>query len=150
MKRILLALPALLAAATTPAAAATLTRAHAVLPASHVRAAAGATLAETAPDVGARSVGDEIFPAIGHGVHQLSGTTTITAVATQPLREFSLDFQGFTITALTVDGKPAVTRREGTKLIVDPATPLADGDTFTVAVTYSGTPETVTDQDGSD
>jgi aminopeptidase N len=74
----------------------------------------------------------------------------MTAVATQPLREFSLDFQGFTISALTVNGAPATTSRDGTKLIIDPATPLTEGQTFKVAVTYSGTPPTITDEDGSD
>src|SRR4051794_20542855 len=144
-------------AAATPAHAAPLTRAHALLPAAKGEAAPAAA---TGPDVGARSIGDSIFPAIGNGgydaqhydldltytpvVHSLSGTATMTATATQALREFSMDFRGFTISALTVDGKPATTSRDGDKLIIDPATPLADGQTFKVAVTYSGQPPTIT------
>jgi aminopeptidase N len=160
----LAAVLALLAAA--PAGAATLTRAHAVLPVPAKAESSAPATAEAAPDVGARSIGDEIFPTIGNGgydarhydialtytpgAHMLAGTTTMNAVATQPLREFSMDFDGFTITALTVDGKPATSSRDGNKLIIDPATPLAAGQPFSVAVTYSGTPPTITDEDGSD
>src|SRR3954464_2455670 len=97
-------------AAATPAAAAPLPRVHGLLPAAKRDAAPAAA---TGADVGARSIGDSIFPTIGNGgydaqhydlnlsytpvAHSLSGTTTMTAIATQPLREFSLDFRGFTI-----------------------------------------------------
>src|SRR4051794_23679982 len=137
-------------------------RVHGSATAAPARAAAPA-LAE--PGVGARSAGDELFPTLGNGgydakhyaldlsylpgVHLLSGTTTLTATATQPLREFSLDFQGFTISAVTVDGVPATYTRQDTKLIVDPATPLAQGQSFAVAVTYLGQPPSITDPDGS-
>jgi aminopeptidase N len=118
-----------------------------------------------AADVGARSAGDVLFPTIGNGgydaqhyaldlnytpaLHQLGGTTTMTATATQPLSELSLDFQGFTISALSVDGQAAKYTRDGNKLVIDPVTPLADGQTFTVAVTYAGSPPAITDPDGS-
>jgi len=160
---LLAALAAVSAAA--PASAATLTRAHAVLPASK---AAAAPAAPTAPDVGAQSIGDSIFPTIGNGgydaqhydlnltyvpgAHLLEGTTTMTAVATQPLREFSMDFDGFTIVALTVNGIPATNARasdNANKLVIDPATPLKVGERFSVAVTYAGSPPVITDEDNS-
>jgi aminopeptidase N len=115
---------------------------------------------------GARTAGDALFPQLGNGgydaqhydlvlgytplTHTLAGTATMTAKATARLREFSMDFEGFTISALKVDGVAAPFTREATKLVVTPATVLEDGATFTVAVTYSGTPPTITDPDGSD
>jgi aminopeptidase N len=162
LRPVLLTLAAF-AGAATPAGAATLTRAHNLIEAAPAPAAVAAA---SGPDVGARSAGDSIFPTIGNGgydaqhydlaltytpvVHQLAGTATMTAIASQALREFSMDFQGMTISALTVDGKPATATREGSKLVIDPATPLAEGQTFEVAVTYSGSPVTITDEDGSD
>ncbi|MDX6665991.1 MAG: hypothetical protein QOG68_2197, partial [Solirubrobacteraceae bacterium] len=101
--RHVLAVPALVLALAGPAVAAPHTREHPVLAAP---AAVAAPARESAdPTVGARSAGDEIFPTIGNGgydaqhydlnlayvpgAHQLSGTATMTAVATQALREFS-------------------------------------------------------------
>lgn len=115
---------------------------------------------------GARSAGDSLFPQLGNGgydatnydlqltytpgTHTLSGTTTMTATATARLRELSLDFQGFTISAIKVDGAAATFTRQDTKLIVTPPAALEPDAPFTVAVTYSGTPPTITDPDGSD
>ena len=154
---------AVLAGASTSASAAPVTRPTAGVVVSHVSAPAPKTV--SAPGIGARSAGDEIFPTLGNGgynaqhydlnlgytpiLHQLAGTTTITAKATQTLREFSLDFQGFDISALTVDGVPAASSRQDNKLIVDPATAVKAGKTFVVAVTYSGQPPEITDPDGS-
>ncbi len=123
-------------------------------------------LTASEPGVGPRSAGDELFPTLGNGgydakryaldlaytpiLHQLAGTTVMTARATEPLREFSMDFQGFDISALTVDGVPAPFTREDTKLIITPVRALPTDALFTVAVTYSGTPPTITDPDGSD
>jgi hypothetical protein len=122
--------------------------------------------------IGAETVGDRLFPNLGNGgydarnyrldltytplSHMLAGTSTMTAAATQDLTRFSLDFRGFTVSKVTVDGQPATFARvEGPgdadpwKLRVTPAAPIPDGATFAVAVTYGGSPPVVTDPDGS-
>ena len=114
---------------------------------------------------GARTAGDRLFPQIGNGGYDalhydlalgydpatdvLDGRATIAARATQRLGEFSLDLQGFNVSGVAVDGRRAAFAREGTKLIVTPRTPLADGRPFAVQVAYSGVPAPVTDPDGS-
>lgn len=129
------------------------------------------------PIDGARTSGDPMFPNIGNGGYDAldydvslswsptgvanglvtgditTATTTMTARALSPLRSFSLDFEGMTVAAVTVNGVPAAWTRdideaaEKFKLIVTPATPV-DGQ-FTVAVTYSGTPVVHIDSDGA-
>ncbi len=114
---------------------------------------------------GAESAGDRLFPALGNGgydaqhydlaltyapaAHTLAGSTTITALATQDLSRFSLDFQGFAISGVTVDGTAATVTRAGTKLRVTPAAGIPKWSAFTVTVTYAGTPPVITDPDGS-
>jgi aminopeptidase N len=118
------------------------------------------------PGAGARSAGDRLFPQIGNGGYDalhydlnlaydpatdvLQGRATLTARATQNLTEFSLDLQGFSVSGVSVNGKPAGFTREDTKLIVDPKNgALPSGKGFTVQVAYSGVPEPITDPDGS-
>ncbi|MEA2171582.1 MAG: hypothetical protein QOF76_4882 [Solirubrobacteraceae bacterium] len=114
---------------------------------------------------GAETAGDVLFPALGNGgydaqhyalaltytpaLHTLAGTTTLTAKATQDLSRFSLDLQGFTVSAVTVDGAAATFTRHDTKLVVTPPSGIPTGSTFTTAVTYSGTPPDIVDADGS-
>jgi hypothetical protein len=135
-----------------------------------------AAAAEPAVD-GARTAGDPMFPNIGNGGYDAldydvdiawtpdpvqSGTTiagtivassTMTARALQPLRSFSLDFEGLEIDSVTVNGMPAAWTREVDaeaiqfKLIVTPATPVSGE--FTTVVTYHGAPSSHTDADGS-
>jgi len=108
------------------------------------------------PQAGAESLGDPLFPYLGNGGYDalhytldlsadvpqntIQGTVTMEARATEALRRFDLDFVGFQISTVTLDGTPAAYDRRGTKLIITPFAPLAKGDTFTVGVTYSGTP----------
>jgi aminopeptidase N len=141
-------------------------------------ATATATATATPPvgGIGAETVGDRLFPQLGNGGYDaqgytlvlsyvpvpmaggtLSGTSTMTAKATQALTRFSLDFQGFTVTAVTVNNQPATFTRfdagteplDAHKLRVTPSVPIADGSDFTVAVTYSGVPPAITDPDDS-
>jgi hypothetical protein len=129
---------------------------------------------------GAQSIGDDLFPWLGNGGYDathydvalgytpeaqfLNGRTTVTATATQDLSQFSLDFQGFHISSLTVNGAPATFERirpdgydtidledygEVSKLVITPASGIRSGSTFVVVVTYSGIPETVIDPDES-
>ncbi len=131
---------------------------------------------------GAKSLGDPLIPQIGNGGYDAlhyaidlrydpaanrlePGTHSVmTAVATQDLSRFSLDFQrDLAISAVTVDGQPAgFSRRDArrrlssdrkvtqpAKLIVTPPAGIPDGTQFSLAVEYSGTPKVVTDADRS-
>ncbi|NTU83133.1 MAG: M1 family metallopeptidase, partial [Chloroflexales bacterium] len=73
--------------------------------------------------------------------HVISGTTTIEALATDALPSFDLDFLGLEVSAVTVDGAAANFSRSGQELKITPASPIAAGATFTVAVTYAGQPQ---------
>ena len=111
------------------------------------------------PQAGADGLGDPLFPSLGNGGYDalhytldlsadlqkntISGTVTMDAQATQALSAFNLDFWGFSINAVSVDDEPADYHRQSAELTIVPATPLAQGDRFTVSVTYSGTPRGV-------
>jgi aminopeptidase N len=132
---------------------------------------------------GSRTLGDPLLPQIGNGGYDaahydveldydpstnelLDATTTMTATATQNLREFSLDFQdALEISDVQVNGQPASFERvdaepqlspdpaitQPMKLVLTPAEsarPVA-GETFTVDVSYSGVPDQFTDPDFS-
>ncbi|MEU7059496.1 M1 family metallopeptidase [Streptomyces sp. NPDC046197] len=126
-------------------------------------AAAGPAAAGT---TGSSGAGDPYFPLAGNGGYHvahydltlgydprtghLDGRAVLTARATQRLTRFDLDLDGLKVTAVTVDRIPAQYRREGQELVVTPRAALPAGREFRVAVTYNGTPEPVTDPDGSD
>ena len=107
---------------------------------------------------GSAGLGDSLYPGFGNGgydvthylldftIHDvatsdLTAIVTIEANATQDLGSFNLDFIGFDINSLTVNGAEADYSRNGQELIVSPLKPLLDGDAFTVVVQYSGSPE---------
>jgi aminopeptidase N len=71
--------------------------------------------------------------------------------ATQGLSEFSLDFRGLNVTAVTIDGVAATFTRDGPndKLIVTPAAGIDNGRTFHTVIAYNGVPEQVLDPDDS-
>jgi aminopeptidase N len=143
--------------------------------------AAAPVVRATQPVAGARSLGDPLLPQLGNGGYDVtsytidldyepaanrlnSARTTILAVATQHLREFSLDFQAdLTVASVTVGGKPAAFASvEATpdlspnpavtqpmKLVVQPH-PSAwprPGRQFKVVVEYSGVPRHIVDPD---
>lgn len=108
-------------------------------------------------EFGARGVGDSYFPNLGNGgfdvEHYLiestidpeageitAGTTTITAVATQNLAGFYLDFRSLEILGLTVDGVTAAHEEIEADIRVTPVTPIPAGDEFVVEVRYRGRP----------
>ena len=154
-------------------------RALAVLLAAGVLAVAPTTAAYAVdPIIGPQTSGDPLFPNVGNGGYDVThydidlawtgsglgitpltssidaATATITATTTgAPLSQFSLDFEGLTVGTVTVNGVAAAHSRiqdAGTtkyKLVITPATPV-DGP-FTTVVTYSGTPVSHTDDDGS-
>ncbi|MEU1270915.1 M1 family metallopeptidase [Streptomyces sp. NPDC005799] len=84
-----------------------------------------------------------------HGAGRLTGTATLTARATQNLSAFDLDLKGLDVQEVTVEGRSARFNRAGQELTVRPHDDLDDGETFRVTVRYSGTPQTITDPDGS-
>jgi aminopeptidase N len=147
----------------------------------------------TAPTVeyspGASGIGDDYFPLDGNGGYtvdnyaldlsydpatdELAGTATITAVATQNLSAFNLDFDGLTTESITVNNEPAtwstattqissvtgqplepgsadpVASPPRTELTVVPAHGINTSDPFTAVVTYRGIPVTVNDAFGA-
>ncbi|NUM47207.1 MAG: M1 family metallopeptidase [Anaerolineales bacterium] len=109
------------------------------------------------PQVGGRSIGDPYAPELGntgydvqHYALQLAldpaqvfvdGAATIEAIATlHNLVELSLDFSGFDIQTLTVNGLPATYTRDRGKFIIALPEPLAEGQAFTMFVDYAGVP----------
>jgi aminopeptidase N len=123
-------------------------------------AAAMTLLAPTAADArsgfepGASGVGDPYFPLAGNGGYdarhydldldytpasrQVVASTTMLARATQNLSAFNLDFEGPTVTRVTVEGRTARFRRDGQELVITPARPIRRAQTFKVTVSYAG------------
>jgi aminopeptidase N len=110
---------------------------------------------ETQP--GAPGAGDSLYPNLGNGGYDvqhytldltvndiatsaLSGKAIIEARATQNLSSLNLDFIGFEITSLMVNGAPADFERSKQELTLTPSTPLIEGEPFTVEVQYQGVP----------
>ena len=109
---------------------------------------------------GSPGLGDPFFPLAGNGgydvtnydlrlgydpaTHQLDGTATIRATATQNLSRFDLDLRGFDVSRLLVDGRAASFTREGQELVITPAAGLPAGQAFTVVVDYAGEPSVIT------
>jgi aminopeptidase N len=107
---------------------------------------------------GAPGVGDRYLPEAGNGgydVHhydlqlrydpgsgQLDGHEVITAVATQNLSRFDLDFGRLAISALTVNGTGARWSKAGQELVITPSAGLRTGRRFSVDVRYAGQPGT--------
>jgi aminopeptidase N len=155
-----MALALLLAACAAPAAPAAETASPPPVPTAVV-ARPTARPAQPTAQQGADGAGDAYFPQLGNGGYdtqhyaldlrydvaatRLEGTATITASATQPLGAFNLDFQGFDISRVTVNGSAARFARSGRELTISPAQPIAGGVTFTTSVAYGGTPQPFTD-----
>lgn len=108
------------------------------------------------PSSGGAGVGDPYFPDYGSSgydaatytiavdfdpkTQRLTGTTTIAARATEELASFYVDL-ALPVTRVRVDGADATFELEGFQdLRITPATPVADGKTFTVTVDYGGKP----------
>ncbi len=105
---------------------------------------------------GSEGLGDPYFPQLGNGgydaqhytldlkwddrTNNLSGTVTVRAKANVDLMKFNLDFAGYTISNILVDGKDAAYVRDGRELTIIPGLSLKQDETFDVAVSYSGVP----------
>jgi len=118
-----------------------------IIPETIVNAAAGSS-----------GVGDSLYPDFGNGGYEvthytldftvnnvvtsdLTASVTITASALQDLSSFNLDFIGFEINSIMVNGESAEFQRSGQELTVAPFTALAKGQLFMVIVQYTGTPD---------
>ncbi len=103
-------------------------------------------------------LGDSLYPGFGNAgydvrhytldltIHDvatsdMSAVVTIDAKATQDMGGFNLDFAGFDLDGVTVNGEPAGFERDEQELTVKPAQPLESGEDFTVQVTYHGAPD---------
>ncbi len=110
------------------------------------------------PIDGAAGAGDPYYPTDGNGgidvldydlrliyaphTGELTAEAVISARATQPLRRFNLDLNGLTVTAVTVDGRPArFTREAPHELVITPRHALRRGAAFRATVRYEGRPE---------
>lgn len=71
-------------------------------------------------------------------LRQFSGTTTMEAVSSQDLSLFHLDFIGFEISQVMVDGVKANFERDEQELIITPSKPIQAGAKFKVSVSYAG------------
>jgi aminopeptidase N len=106
---------------------------------------------------GAEGVGDAYYPTYGNGGYDVRryeldvsynpstalidrGEATITARATQSVCRFNLDFVGFDIQRIRVDGDRADWSRTDHELTVTPRDSLERGTRFEVVVRYSGEP----------
>lgn len=102
-------------------------------------------------------IGDSLYPGLGNGgyevqhytldltVHDvatsdLEGTTTIEARATEDLSRFNLDFIGFEIMGITVNGQPADFRHRERELTITPSTRLSKNESFAIEIHYQGSP----------
>ncbi|MCY3962005.1 MAG: M1 family metallopeptidase [bacterium] len=106
-------------------------------------------------------MGDSFYPLLGNGGYDvlhyhidldaepsentIDAVTTITAVATEDLDKFNLDFLGLEVEAVAVDGVEVEFSRDGQEMTIEPIEPVSSGAQFTVAVSYSGTPQPVDD-----
>lgn len=110
---------------------------------------------------GASGIGDPYFPMLGNGGYDVShytidldvemdvrligGSATLTMQATQDLTQFNLDFGGYTIETVEVDGQVVPYERAQRELIITPHALIPEGRTFSTRVTYNGTPGQKTD-----
>jgi aminopeptidase N len=109
------------------------------------------------------SLGDSYFPLLGnegydalhydlditpdYDAETLNATVEIKMQATQNLTEFNLDFWGYTITNVTIEGESVKYGRDRGELMIIPNEAIAIGDTFEVTVAYNGRPREGIPQD---
>lgn len=108
---------------------------------------------------GDHGIGDRLFPSLGNpGIdvehytlrldydaisNELSGTAHLEMVMTEDRESFSLDSDGPTVSAVTVDGQPAEFEAAPPELLITPASELSSGQRVAVDVAYSISPQAV-------
>jgi aminopeptidase N len=71
----------------------------------------------------------------------LEATVTLSATATEAMASVNVDFIGFVVDEVTVNGKAAAFARTGRDMTIRPTSPIASGAQFELAVRYRGTPQ---------
>ena len=116
-----------------------------------------AVTSDNAAQAGAPGLGDSLYPHLGNSGYdvqhytldltvkdvatsELDGITTIDAKATQDLSSFNLDFIGFEITEIRVNGQRADFKRSQQELTITPSRLLTENESFIVEVQYQGSP----------
>jgi aminopeptidase N len=105
---------------------------------------------------GSDGIGDPYYPKMGNGgydvlhydltidvdmdVETIRATAKIQAIARQTLSQFNLDFSGFDIASVKLDGQGAGFSRAEGELIVTPAAEIPSGAEFQIEVDYAGRP----------
>jgi aminopeptidase N len=109
-------------------------------------------------NIGSSGMGDSLYPGFGNGGYDvahytldftvndvatsdLTAIVTIEAKAIQNLGSFNLDFIGFEINEITVNGETAGFSRKGQELTINPLQPLEENESFTVVIQYNGSPQ---------
>ncbi|MEV7625128.1 M1 family metallopeptidase [Actinoplanes sp. NPDC089786] len=124
-----------------------------------VGAAAPAYAGGAGPTPGSAGLGDRLYPLLGNGGYDVqnydlhvtypekdpkqtvTGDVTITALATQNLSRFNLDFGGDSVGVVRVNGDRAEFTRQGDELVITPRRHLPKGQRFRVRVSgYTATP----------
>lgn len=115
----------------------------------------------SAPSPGSANSDDRLLPSTGNGGYDvrhydldislsddrktITGTTVISATATQALSAFNLDLNGMDVSSVAVNGDPATIDRAGSELTITPKTAIDTDQKFTTTINYSGTPTLVID-----
>src|SRR5262245_27262888 len=112
---------------------------------------------DSASSATGQGIGDPYYPDDGNRGYDVRGyhvnvvyepedqsfdaQTIVRATSSKRLRQFHLDLLGMTVTAVTVDGRPAAfARQEAHELVITPAEPVASDHPFITAVRYHGKP----------
>lgn len=128
---------------------------------SSPRSVGAATTVTTIPAVDAApGLGDRMFPELGNAGYDvdsydidltfaaalghLEGVVTLAATAEVPLRSFTVDFVGYTVRSVQVDGEDAAFVRGPRDMRISPRTAIPAGVGFEVTVAYAGVPDPVT------
>jgi aminopeptidase N len=110
------------------------------------------------PGPGSPSLNDPIFAFMGNGGYDaleyeialkfsadkasVTGSSTMSARATQDLSSFNLDFGSMTVASVRVNDEPATFEHTDPELAIRPARALVKGQPFRVRVEYAGKPGT--------
>jgi aminopeptidase N len=118
------------------------------------------------PNPGEEGIGDPYFPDLGNGgydvqhynialnvemaVNEISGSTTIDALALQQLTSLNFELAGLTVEEVVVNGQAALFDRNGVELTIFLPDATVEGDTLQIVVVYYGTPGEGTNDFGAE
>ena len=149
--------PTILPTSTNPP---TLIPPTAILPAHHAAAPPPTAAPTKSEALVLDSAGDAYTPELGNGgydvrrytltltlnpennaLYKVKANTLIEAQATHPLDEIWLDFIGFEISELLLNGESVHYQRLEDKLVIVPSMPIQVGESFELSIAYTGHPE---------